>query len=99
MNFADIFSKIRRQQPSTKEAPNHWVKCQSCHALMYYKEIESCFNVCPKCSYHMRISPMDRIKLLSDENTFVEYDANLEAIDPLKFVDSKSYKKRLSEGE
>ncbi|HEB7546830.1 TPA: acetyl-CoA carboxylase carboxyltransferase subunit beta, partial [Campylobacter coli] len=91
--------KIRRQQPSTKEAPNHWVKCQSCHALMYYKEIESCFNVCPKCSYHMRISPMDRIKLLSDENTFVEYDANLEAIDPLKFVDSKSYKKRLSEGE
>ncbi|EAK4474479.1 acetyl-CoA carboxylase carboxyl transferase subunit beta, partial [Campylobacter coli] len=46
-----------------------------------------------------RISPMDRIKLLSDENTFVEYDANLEAIDPLKFVDSKSYKKRLSEGE
>ncbi|KQI07948.1 acetyl-CoA carboxylase subunit beta, partial [Campylobacter coli CVM 41970] len=47
----------------------------------------------------MRISPMDRIKLLSDENTFVEYDANLEAIDPLKFVDSKSYKKRLSEGE
>lgn len=66
---------------------------------MYYKEIESCFNVCPKCSYHMRISPMDRIKLLSDENTFVEYDANLEAIDPLKFVDSKSYKKRLSEGE
>ncbi|MCH3703265.1 acetyl-CoA carboxylase carboxyl transferase subunit beta, partial [Campylobacter lari] len=42
---------------------------------------------------------MDRIKLLSDENTFVEYDANLEAIDPLKFVDSKSYKKRLSEGE
>ncbi|EJT8914791.1 acetyl-CoA carboxylase carboxyltransferase subunit beta [Campylobacter jejuni] len=99
MNFADIFSKIRRQQPSVKEAPNHWVKCQSCHALMYYKEIESCFNVCPKCNYHMRISADERIKLLSDEGSFIEYDTNLEAIDPLKFVDSKSYKKRLSEGE
>ena len=66
---------------------------------MYYKEIESCFNVCPKCNYHMRISADERIKLLSDESSFIEYDANLEAIDPLKFVDSKSYKKRLSEGE
>lgn len=66
---------------------------------MYYKEIESCFNVCPKCNYHMRISADERIKLLSDEGSFIEYDANLEAIDPLKFVDSKSYKKRLSEGE
>ncbi|MBW1370612.1 acetyl-CoA carboxylase carboxyl transferase subunit beta, partial [Campylobacter jejuni] len=58
-----------------------------------------CFNVCPKCNYHMRISADERIKLLSDEGSFIEYDANLEAIDPLKFVDSKSYKKRLSEGE
>ncbi|MBZ7946799.1 acetyl-CoA carboxylase carboxyltransferase subunit beta [Campylobacter sp. RM9939] len=99
MNFADIFSKIRRQQPSVKEAPNHWIKCPSCHALMYYKEIESCFNVCPKCSHHMRISPTERINLLSDENSFIEFDANLEAIDPLKFVDSKSYKKRLSENQ
>lgn len=99
MNFTDIFSKIRRQQPSTKEAPNHWVKCQNCHALMYYKEIESSFNVCPKCNYHMRISASVRIELLSDEGSFVEFDANLAAIDPLKFVDSKSYKKRLSESE
>ncbi|MBZ7928968.1 acetyl-CoA carboxylase, carboxyltransferase subunit beta [Campylobacter molothri] len=99
MNFADIFSKIRRQQPSVKEAPNHWIKCPSCHTLMYYKEIESCFNVCPKCSHHMRISPTERINLLSDENSFIEFDTNLEAIDPLKFVDSKSYKKRLSENQ
>lgn len=99
MNFADIFSKIRKKQSSPNEAPNHWVKCQSCHALMYYKEIEICFNVCPKCSHHMRISPKERIALLSDENSFKEYDKDLEAVDPLKFVDSKSYKKRLIEAE
>lgn len=99
MNFADIFSKIRRQQPSAKETPDHWVKCESCHSLMYYKEIESSFNVCPKCSYHMKISAKTRIELLSDEGSFIEFDEKLEAIDPLKFVDSKSYKKRLSESE
>ena len=99
MNFADIFSKIRKKQSNPNEAPNHWIKCPNCHALMYYKEVETCFNVCPKCNHHMRITPDDRIKLLSDENTFIEFDKNLEAVDPLKFVDSKSYKKRLSENE
>lgn len=97
MNFLDIFSGIRRKQAEPNEAPNHWVKCKNCNALMYYKEIQAHFNVCPKCNFHMRISPLQRIELIADENSFVEFDANLEAIDPLKFVDSKSYKKRLEE--
>lgn len=99
MNFLDFFSGVRRKQAQPNEAPNHWVKCKNCNALMYYKEIEVCLNVCPKCGYHMRISPQQRIDLLSDEGSFVEFDAHLEAIDPLKFVDSKSYKKRLEEYE
>lgn len=99
MNFLDFFSGVRRKQAKPNEAPNHWIKCKNCNALMYYKEIEVCLNVCPKCGFHMRISPQQRIELLSDEGSFVEFDANLEAIDPLKFVDSKSYKKRLEENE
>ncbi len=99
MNFLDFFSGVRRKQAEPNEAPNHWVKCQSCSALMYFKEIQACLSVCPKCGFHMRISPFERIKILCDEGSFTEFDANLEAIDPLKFVDSKSYKKRLEEGE
>ncbi|WP_291949651.1 acetyl-CoA carboxylase, carboxyltransferase subunit beta [Campylobacter sp.] len=99
MNFLDIFSSIRRKQANPNEAPNHWIKCTSCHALMYYKEIEASYNVCPKCNFHMRLSPLKRIDLLSDEGTFIEMDKDLQATDPLKFVDSKSYKKRLAENE
>ncbi|MBZ7984927.1 acetyl-CoA carboxylase carboxyltransferase subunit beta [Campylobacter sp. Cr9] len=98
MNFADIFN-FRKAQPKPSEAPNHWVKCDNCHALMYYKEVASCFNVCPKCGLHMKISPKERIEMLVDEGSFIEYDKTLRANDPLKFVDSKSYKKRLSESE
>lgn len=98
MNFADIFN-FRKAQPKPSEAPNHWVKCDNCHALMYYKEVASCFNVCPKCGLHMKINPKERIEMLVDEGSFIEYDKTLRANDPLKFVDSKSYKKRLSESE
>lgn len=98
MGFLDIFSKTRNQS-APSEAPAHWVKCDSCHSLMYYKEVEACFNVCPKCGYHMRIKPERRIELMCDADSFVEFDANLKPVDPLKFVDKKSYKKRIGESE
>lgn len=99
MRFAEIFSKIRKTQSAPSEAPSHWVKCSSCQSLMYYKEIEQRFNVCPKCGFHMRISAKQRIEQLCDEGSFVEFDANLIPIDPLKFVDKKSYKKRIEEAQ
>ena len=65
---------------------------------MYYKEIENQKYVCPKCGYHLRIGVKERIALLADEGSFVEHDSALRPIDPLKFVDSKSYVKRVQEG-
>ncbi len=97
MNFGNIFSKIRRKQPSKEEMPSHWVKCSSCNSLMYYKEVENLLNVCPKCNFHMRISANKRIEILADKGTFTEFDTNLEPNDPLNFVDKKSYKKRVIE--
>jgi len=99
MNFGNIFKSIRKEHPKPAEAPAHWIKCPKCNALMYYKEIEANHYVCPKCGYHMRLSADQRIKLLADEGTFEEYDNNLEPVDPLKFVDKKSYKKRLEEAK
>lgn len=60
---------------------------------MYYKEVEASFNVCPKCNHHMRLSARERISILEDEGTFVEFDKNLEPVDPLKFVDKNLIKK------
>ena len=65
---------------------------------MFYKEIENQNYVCPKCGYHLRIGVIERIKLLADEGTFVEFDGALRPIDPLSFVDKKSYLKRIDEG-
>ncbi|AGZ81146.1 acetyl-CoA carboxylase, carboxyltransferase subunit beta [Campylobacter fetus] len=97
--FGDFFSKIRRKQSDPSEAPSHWIKCNSCNSLMYYKEVEACFNVCPKCGYHMRLSANKRVELIADQDSFVEFDSKLRPVDPLKFVDKKSYKKRISESE
>ena len=101
MNLFDLFSSSSnssKKQASKSEAPAHWVKCPSCQSLMYYKEVENQNHVCPKCGYHLRLAVDARIKLLADEGTFAEYDENLKPVDPLKFVDKKSYAKRVEEG-
>jgi acetyl-CoA carboxylase carboxyl transferase subunit beta len=99
MRFGDFLGNFRKTQPSQNEAPAHWVKCKSCQSLMYYKEVEKQLNVCPKCGFHLRINVDTRLKQLTDDGTFVELDANLAPVDPLKFVDKKSYKKRIQEGQ
>ncbi len=97
MNLLDFFSS-KKNQPHRNEAPSHWIKCKSCEALMYYKEIEKQNYVCPKCSNHIRIGVEERISIIADDGSFVEFDAGLKPIDPLKFVDKKSYAKRIEEG-
>lgn len=98
MGFSDFFKNFKKDTRATpNEAPSHWVKCPSCNALMYYKEIISQLYTCPKCNFHMKIGLNDRIALLCDEDSFVEYDRELAPTDPLNFVDKKSYKKRIEE--
>ncbi|WP_456392881.1 acetyl-CoA carboxylase, carboxyltransferase subunit beta [Nitratifractor sp.] len=98
MNFGNLFRGMRKQSQGD-DAPSHWIKCPQCLSLMYYKEVEAKHNVCPKCAHHFRIGAKQRIELLADEGSFEEHDANLVPIDPLKFVDKKSYKKRIEEGK
>jgi len=98
LNLLNLFTKtFDNKQPEKAEAGSHWIKCKSCHSLMYYKEVENQNYVCPKCGYHIRIGVKERLKMLADEGTFTEYDESLEPVDPLKFVDKKPYKKRLEE--
>ncbi len=76
-----------------------WVKCENCKEIIYRKELENNFKVCPKCNYHFRISARERISLLTDNGSFIELDSELTSPDPLGFQDTKPYKDRLQENE
>ena len=90
-------SKEGEIKDDSREVQAQWIKCNLCGALMYYKEVLAQNSVCPKCNYHFRISANERIKLLFDEGSVKEFDKNLIPIDPLNFVDKKSYKQRVED--
>ena len=100
MGFMEFLKNIKRDEArSAKDTSSHWVKCSKCGALMYYKEVAALGQVCPKCNYHFRISASDRIQILCDSESFIEYDKSLAPVDPLNFVDKESYKQRVKKYE
>jgi acetyl-CoA carboxylase carboxyl transferase subunit beta len=96
MNFGNLFGGKKK---TAQESENKWIKCPKCLSLMYFKEVEAKQEVCPKCNHHFRINASKRIAFLVDEGSFLEQDASLTPIDPLKFSDKKSYKKRIEEAK
>jgi acetyl-CoA carboxylase carboxyl transferase subunit beta len=72
-----------------------WTKCSNCAEVIISKEIENNLNVCPKCSFHFRISARKRLEILLDDGSFIEHDAGIVSVDFLEFKDSKSYQDRI----
>ncbi len=73
-----------------------WVRCNFCKKILYRKEIETNLNVCPSCNAHFRIPASKWVEILSDGEIKFE-DEEIRPLDPLNFVDTKSYKERLKE--
>ncbi|HJT89890.1 MAG TPA: acetyl-CoA carboxylase, carboxyltransferase subunit beta [Bryobacteraceae bacterium] len=72
-----------------------WQKCESCRQIIWKKEWQANWSVCPKCGAHSRMDAVARLKLLLDGGEFEQFDSGLTSSDPLGFVDSKSYRERL----
>ncbi len=60
-------------------------ECPVCKAVSSKEELARTYKVCSKCNYHYPIGAQERIELIIDAGTFVEYDADMESIDPLNF--------------
>jgi acetyl-CoA carboxylase carboxyl transferase subunit beta len=76
-----------------------WVKCESCREILYNKELARNFKICTKCGYHFRLSAHERLRMLFDDENYVELDTELRSVDALKFRDSKRYRDRLKQAE
>ena len=76
-----------------------WTKCSACRAIIWKKDLESNWEVCPKCEHHFRLGARRRLELLLDDEQYVEHDADLASSDPLKFSDTKPYAQRLKDAQ
>jgi acetyl-CoA carboxylase carboxyl transferase subunit beta len=76
-----------------------WVKCPLSGEIVFNKDLEANQMVVPNSGYHFRLGAHDRIKVLLDPDSFVEFATEVRAADPLKFVDTQPYPERLKKYE
>ncbi|MBI1337597.1 MAG: acetyl-CoA carboxylase carboxyltransferase subunit beta [Phycisphaera sp.] len=72
-----------------------WMRCPSCEAMVYRKNIEQNLNVCTECDHHFRIGADERVEQLCDPGSFEPMWEDLTPLDLLSFVDLKPYSERL----
>jgi acetyl-CoA carboxylase carboxyl transferase subunit beta len=92
-NYSTI--KVRK-----REMPDGlWVKCPGCGEIVFKQELEANHQLCPKCKHHFQMSRQERIALLIEPDTFVEWDEQLTSIDTLGFTGTASYPSKLAENK
>src|SRR6202035_4184932 len=82
-------------QTTKKDGFSGWLKCTHCNELIHVNQLQQNQNCCPKCDYHYRLSAEERIKSLTDEDSFTELYLDLAPVDALKFTDTEAYSQRI----
>ena len=62
-----------------------WIKCPKCNTMLLTTDMEENLHVCTKCNHHFRMNGRDRVEMLADKDTFVEFDADLSSHNILDF--------------
>jgi acetyl-CoA carboxylase carboxyl transferase subunit beta len=100
-------SWFRRDKPSEQKLPRVengerrvkteglWQKCDGCRQIIWKKDLEANWNVCPKCSRHFRMDAATRLKMLLDGGQYETFDTNLRSTDPLGFMGKEPYREKL----
>jgi len=84
------------EEGKTVRTEGLFTKCESCRTIIWKKDLDANYQVCPKCGYHFKISALERLKMLYDDGAFDTLDSDLVSPDPLKFVDRQPYAERLA---
>jgi acetyl-CoA carboxylase carboxyl transferase subunit beta len=93
-----LFSRNKpkiKVQTTKKDSYSGWVKCTHCNEMIHANELQENLHCCPKCNYHYRLSALQRMELLADKGSFVEMFSEFKPTDPLHFVDTEAYTKRI----
>lgn len=84
------------QKKDTKDGL--WCKTSS-GKMVHRQVLRDNAYVSPEDGSHVSIGSSEYFELLFDQNRFVEIAAQMTSIDPLQFVDTKSYARRLKEAQ
>lgn len=102
MKLQNMFKKNRKSYIPLKserpEVPEGLLKkCNKCGAAILTEEVKSAGYICPKCQGYFRVHAYERIRMTVDEDSFEEWEKNMEFVNPLEFKGYEEKVKSLKE--
>ena len=102
MNLQNMFKKNRKSYIPLKsarpEVPEGLLKkCNKCGAAILTEEVKSAGYICPKCQGYFRVHAYERIRMTVDEDSFEEWEKDMEFVNPLEFRGYEEKVKSLKE--
>lgn len=90
MKLQNMFKKIKKTGSSQKEkkpeVPQGLLKkCNKCGAAIFTEDVKRAGYICPKCHGYFRVHARERIRMITDEDTFEEWDVRMDFVNPLQF--------------
>lgn len=94
-------SPQQSKQPQRQPPDGAFTRCPGCGGTILTEDLEENLKVCLNCGYHFPLAARQRLERICDSSTFVEFDANLQSVNPLEFPDynKKLVKARQQSGE
>ena len=53
--------------------------------ILYKKMLDENYKICPNCNYYFRLNVNERINLICDKDSFIEFNKYIESENPLNF--------------
>lgn len=99
MNWLTKFTtpKLKALLGKRDTPDNLWLNCPNCGEMIFHRELAISRNVCPKCDFHMKLEPEDRLSSLFDDGKYEMVEMPDVQTDPLKFRDEKKYTDRIKD--
>ena len=99
MNWLNKFTtpKLKALLGKRDTPDNLWLNCPNCGEMIFHRELAISKNVCPKCDFHMKLEPEDRLSSLFDDGKYEMVEMPDVQTDPLKFRDEKKYTDRIKD--
>lgn len=95
----DMFKKSsvlqRKTNKETQIPDGLFQKCIKCNEIIYSGDLIENYNTCPNCNHHNRIYPRERLSMILDVDSFVEWDKDIDMVDPIEFPDYKEKVKHI----
>lgn len=67
--------------------------------MLYQEDLIKNLRVCANCGHHFPMGREERIRMFCDEESFEEWDAELESENPLDFMGTDSYETKLKKNQ